>query len=79
MRGGGLETEVWTYFTYGGILKSSSNMGEMQVYFTQMDVGKWEIAGGVGPGAWPVYVLRAFDIVNHALIANPSLEWGKGV
>jgi len=75
MRAGGLTTEVWIYNTYGGILKSSSFMGQMEVGFVQVDTGKWEIAGGVGPGAWPPYVVQAFDIVNRALIANPDLEW----
>ena len=72
---GGLRSEVWTYNTYGGILKSSSVMGQMEVGFVQVDVGSWEIAGGVGPGAWPAYVLNAFRIVNQAVIANPELEW----
>jgi len=75
IRAGGLNSEVWVYNTYGGILKSSSFMGQMEVGFLQVDTGKWEIAGGVGPGAWPTYVVRAFDIVNQAVIANPDLEW----
>jgi GWxTD domain-containing protein len=75
MRPGGLDSEVWTYNTYGGILKSSSVMGEMQVGFVQVDIAQWEITGGVGPGAWPPYVLQAFDIVNLAIIENPGLEW----
>jgi GWxTD domain-containing protein len=75
IRPGGLSSESWTYNTYGGILKSSSYMGEMQVVFNRVDTAKWEIAGGIGPGAWPNYVLRAFDIVNQAVIVNPDLEW----
>jgi len=77
MRPGGLRTETWTYYTYGGILKTSSYMGEMSVGFAQVDVANWEVYGGIGPGAWPAYVLSAFEIINHALIVNPSLEWGK--
>jgi len=73
---GGPSIETWAYFTYGGILKSSSNMGEMTVYFAQVELGQWEIYGGIGPGAWPPHILQAFDIVNDAVIANPTLEWG---
>ncbi len=75
MRAGGLRTEVWIYNTYGGILKSSNVMGQMEVGFVQVDTAKWEVSGGIGPGAWPPYVLRAFDIVNRELIENPDLEW----
>jgi len=75
IRSGGLRSEVWIYNTYGGILKSSSFMGQMEVGFLQVDTGKWEIAGGLGPGAWPPYVLNAFRIVNLAVIEDPTLEW----
>ena len=75
IRAGGLRTEIWIYNTYGGILKSSSVMGQMEIGFIQVDVAEWQIAGGVGPGAWPAYVLNAFRIVNSAVIANPDLEW----
>jgi len=68
------ELEVWTYNTYGGILRSSSNMGEMQVAFIRVGVGNREIYGGIAPGVWPPYLLSAFNIVNRALIENPSLE-----
>ncbi len=78
MRAGGLRSELWTYNTYGGILRSSSVMGQMEVGFIQVDTAKWEIAGGVGPGAWPPYLLQAFDIVNLAVIENPSLKWKGG-
>lgn len=77
---GGLDTAVWSYSTYGGILRSSSFMGEMKVAFVQVEPSRWQIAGGVGPGAWPPYVLQAFDAVNRALIVNPDLEWkGSGL
>ena len=72
---GGLTNSVWRYDTYGGILKTSSYLGEMQVGFLQVDTSRWEIAGGIGPGAWPIYLVRAFDIVNLAVIENPDLEW----
>lgn len=75
IRAGGLDSEVWSYSTYGGILRAQSYLGEMQVGFVRIDTSKWEIAGGVGPGAWPPYVLQAFDIVNQASIVNPDLEW----
>lgn len=75
IRAGGLTSEIWIYNTYGGILKSSSFMGQMEVGFILVDTAEWEIAGGVGPGAWPAYVLNAFRIVNLALIENPTLEW----
>jgi len=75
MRAGGLRTELWSYNTYGGILKTSSYMGEMEVGYVKVDTATWEITGGIGPGAWPPYLLRAFDIVNRALIENPDLEW----
>lgn len=75
MRAGGLNTELWTYNTYGGILKSSSVMGQMEAGFVKVDIATWEITGGIGPGAWPFYLLRAFDIVNLAVIENPGLEW----
>jgi len=75
MRAGGLRSELWSYNTYGGILKTSSYMGEMEVGFVKVDTATWEITGGIGPGAWPPYLLRAFDIVNRALIENPDLEW----
>jgi len=75
MRANGLRTEIWVYNTYGGILKSSSVMGQMEVGFVQVDTARWEVAGGVGPGAWPTYVLQAFEIVNNAVIQQPTLEW----
>ncbi len=75
MRAGGLRTELWSYNTYGGILKTSSFMGQMEVGFVKVNTATWEITGGIGPGAWPPYLLRAFDIVNRALIENPDLEW----
>jgi GWxTD domain-containing protein len=75
IRASGLNSEVWIYNTYGGILKSSSYMGQMEVGFRQVEPAQWQIAGGVGPGAWPPYVLQAFDIINQALIQNPDLEW----
>ena len=71
------ELEIWTYRTYGGILRSSSEMSEMQVSFIRVRVSTRRIHGGIGPGAWPAYLLRAFDIVNHALIENPSLKRGQ--
>ena len=71
------ELEIWSYRTYGGILRSSSVMGEMQVAFIRVRVATWKINGGIGPGAWPFYLLNAFDIVNQALIENPSLQRGQ--
>ncbi len=71
------ELEIWTYRTYGGILRYSSTMGEMQVGFVRVGVGNREIYGGIGPGIWPPYLLAAFDIVNQALIENPLLERGQ--
>ena len=71
------DLEVWTYNTYGGILRSSSNMGEMQVAFIRVGVGNREIYGGIAPGVWPAYLLSAFTIVNRALIENPSLKRGQ--
>jgi len=75
IRAGGLDSEVWSYSTYGGILRAQSYLGEMQIGFRRVDTGKWEIGGGVGPGAWPPYVLQAFDVVNRASVVNPDLEW----
>ncbi len=74
IRAGGLRSEIWVYNTYGGILKTTSVMGQMEVGFLQVDTGKWEITGGVGPGAWPAYVINAFNIVNAAVIVQPELE-----
>ncbi len=71
------DLDVWTYNTYGGILRSSSNMGEMQVAFIRVGVGNREIYGGIAPGVWPAYLLSAFRIVNRALIENPSLKRGQ--
>ncbi len=71
------ELEIWTYRTYGGILRVSSNMGEMQVAFIRVRVATRKIYGGIGPGAWPFYLVNAFDIVNRALIENPSLKRGQ--
>ena len=71
------DLDVWTYNTYGGILRSSSNMGEMQVAFIRVGVGNREIYGGIAPGVWPSYLLSAFGIVNRALIENPSLKRGQ--
>lgn len=68
------ELEIWTYNTYGGILRSASSLGEMQVAFIQGGVGIREIYGGIAPGVWPQYVLRAFNIIKRALIENPSLK-----
>lgn len=79
IRAGGLRSEIWVYNTYGGILKSTSVMGQMEVGFIQTDPARWEITGGVGPGAWPAYVINAFNIVNQATILQPDLEWrGSG-
>lgn len=78
IRASGLSAEVWIYNTYGGILKSSSYLGQMEVGFQQFEPSNWRIMGGVGPGAWPPYVLQAFDIVNRALIQQPDLEWKGG-
>lgn len=78
IRAGGLSAEVWIYNTYGGILKSSSVLGQMEVGFEQFEPSNWRIMGGVGPGAWPPYVVQAFDIVNQAVIQNPDLEWKGG-
>lgn len=75
IRAGGLNSEVWIYNTYGGILRSQSVLGQMEVGFEQFQPSNWRIYGGVGPGAWPAYVLQAFGIVNRAVIANPDLEW----
>ncbi len=75
IRSSGLRNEIWIYNTYGGILRSSSVMGQMEVGFVQVDTAGWEVAGGFGPGAWPAYVLQAFDIVNRAVIQHPTLEW----
>ena len=71
------ELEVWTYHTYGGILRASSVMGEMQLSFIKASVSTWEIYGRFGPGAWPPYLLNAFNIVNRAVIENPLLERGQ--
>ena len=71
------DLEIWTYHTYGGILRSSSSMGEMQVGFIRVGVGNREIYGGIGPGIWPAYLTAAFNIVNRALIENPSLKRGQ--
>lgn len=71
------EHEIWTYRTYGGILRSSADMSEMKVSFIRVRVNSRKIYGGVRPGDWPLYLLRAFDIVNHALIENPSLKRGQ--
>lgn len=75
IRAGGLDSEVWSYSTYGGILRAQSYLGQMQIGFLRVDTGKWEIGGGVGPGAWPPYVLQAFNVVNQAAVVNPDLEW----
>ncbi len=71
------ELEIWTYRTYGGILRSSSVMGEMQVAFIRVRVATRKIYGGIAPGAWPFYLLNGFDTVNRALIENPSLKRGQ--
>jgi GWxTD domain-containing protein len=71
------ELEIWTYNTFGGILQSVSSMGEMRIAFVRIDTATWTIYGGVGPGAWPPYVLQAIDIVNRELITNPDLQFRK--
>lgn len=73
------ELEIWTYYTVGTGLGFASTMGEMHVFFDQVDPATWEIYGGVGPGAWPAYLLQAFDYVNRAIVANgdPHLEFVK--
>lgn len=77
MRASGLGRDVWTYYTYGGILKSSSVLGQMEVGFVKVDTATWDIAGGIGPGAWPAYLLQGFDLVNLATIEDRTLEWKK--
>lgn len=72
-----LGSEVWSYTTPGSYLASVSYLGEMQVAFRQVDVGRWEIYGGIGPGVWPPYLLQAFQLVNRAGIEDPRLEFNK--
>ena len=52
-------------------------MGEMQVAFIRVRVATRKIYGGIAPGAWPFYLLNGFDIVNRALIEDPSLKRGR--
>ena len=76
------ELETWTYNTYGGILRSAavvlgeaSSLGEMEVAFINIGPGIREIHGGRGgPGVWPQYLYRAFEIVRKAVIVNPTLK-----
>ena len=49
-------------------------MGEMQVAFVNLGPGTREIYGGVGRGALPQYLYRAFEIVRKAVIVNPTLK-----
>lgn len=68
--------DVWTYNTgSGGDISFASYQGEFQVGFEQVEVTQYIIAGGVGPGAWPAYVLQAIDVVNRNAIQNPDLEF----
>ena len=75
------ELEIWTYNTYGGILRSAavitgeaSALGEMQIAFINLGPGTREIYGGVGRGGWPHYLYRAFEIVRKAVVLNPTLK-----
>ncbi len=71
------EMTIWTYYTVGTGLGFASTMGEMHVFFDQVDVSTYEIYGGLGSGTWPAYVIQAFDYVNRAVINNgdPHLEF----
>ena len=51
-----------------------SSLGEMQVAFVNLGPGTREIYGGVGRGALPQYLYRAFEIVRKAVIVNPTLK-----
>ena len=68
---------IWKYFTPGRLLAGESYLGELQIAFAQVGAAEWEIYGGIGPGVWPTYVLRTFQIVNKATIQDPSLELKK--
>ncbi len=69
--------EIWKYFTPGRLLAGESYLGELQIAFAQVGAAEWEIYGGIGPGVWPTYVLRTFQIVNKATIQDPFLELKK--
>ena len=68
------ENEIWTYST-GSLLAAFSYLGELQVAFRLVRTSTWEVTGGLGPGIWPEYVLRALQAVNQAQILDPFLEF----
>lgn len=74
------EDETWNYWAPGlePVLGHSAQAGELNIYFARRDQRTYRIAGGVGPGVWPPYVLRVLEFVNQAMIANPDLEFLPG-
>jgi len=74
------ENEVWNYWVPGlePILGYDAEAGEMNIYFSRRDLRTFRIAGGVGPGVWPPYVIRVMKFVNEAMVANPDLEFRSG-
>jgi GWxTD domain-containing protein len=74
------EDETWNYWAPGlePVLGHSAQAGELNIYFARRDLRTYRIAGGVGPGVWPPYVLRVLEFVNQAMIASPDLEFSPG-
>ncbi len=74
------ENETWNYWAPGlePVLGHNAEAGELNIYFARRDLRTYRIAGGVGPGVWPPYVLRVLEFVNQAMIASPDLEFRPG-
>ena len=77
----GDESATWNYFAPGlqSLLAFNNEAGEFNVNFSrvaQFEIRtSYRITGGVGPGAWPAYVLRVMDFVRQTMVTYPDLEW----
>ncbi len=79
----GDESATWNYFAPGlsRQLAFNNDAGEFNVYFSRRDGAarrSYRISGGVGPGAWPAYVLRVMDFVRLTMVTYPEMEWPGG-
>ena len=79
----GDEAATWNYFAPGlqRQLAFNNEAGDFNVYFSRRDGSarrSYRISGGVGPGAWPAYVLRVMELVRQTMVTYPEMEWRRG-
>ena len=78
------ENATWNYFAPGlqRQLAFNNEAGEFNLYFSRVARREartsYRITGGVGPGAWPGYVLRVMEFVRQTMVTCPEMEWRRG-